>query len=235
MVSRLNRAGVELVPTENTYVQFGDVINLVGSQEDIKAAIVEVGNAKAKLQQVQMVSVFIGLFLGILIGAVPLTLPGIPTPIKLGLAGGPLVMAIVLSRIGSIGRHYWFMPPGANLALREFGLIVFLAIVGLKSGSGFFDALFSWNGPKWFICGAIITIVPCLIMGFVGRKFMKLDYFSLFGVLGGSTSNPLTIPFAAEIKEDNGRIATAYAGVYPMVMFLRIISPQILAIIFFKP
>ncbi|EPR5027391.1 putative transporter, partial [Vibrio fluvialis] len=137
VVSRLNRAGIELVPTSNSTLQFGDILNLVGRQEAIEAVSGMVGNAHQKLQQVQMLPVFVGIGLGVLLGSIPFYLPGFPAAIKLGLAGGPLIVALILARIGSIGKMYWFMPPSANLALREIGIVLFLAVVGLKSGGNF--------------------------------------------------------------------------------------------------
>ena len=136
VISRLNRAGVELVPNSQTSLQFGDILNLVGSKDAIAAVSGMVGNAEQKLQHVQMLPIFIGIGLGILLGSIPLYLPGFPAALKLGLAGGPLIVALILARIGSIGKLYWFMPPSANLALREIGIVLFLAVVGLKSGSG---------------------------------------------------------------------------------------------------
>ncbi len=134
VISRLNRAGVELVASSSASLQFGDILNLVGRPEAIDAVAAELGNAQQKLQQVQMLPVFIGIELGVLLGSIPLFIPGFPAALKLGLAGGPLIMALILGRIGSIGKLYWFMPPSANLALRELGIVLFLAVVGLKSG-----------------------------------------------------------------------------------------------------
>lgn len=134
VISRLNRAGIELVPTSQTSLQFGDILNLVGRLDAIEAVTSVVGNVQQKLQQVQMLPVFIGIGLGVLLGSIPFYLPGFPAALKLGLAGGPLVVALILSRIGSIGKLYWFMPPSANLALREIGIVLFLAVVGFKSG-----------------------------------------------------------------------------------------------------
>lgn len=136
VISRLNRAGVELVASSSASLQFGDILNLVGRPEAIDAVAAELGNAQQKLQQVQMLPVFIGIGLGVLLGSIPLFIPGFPAALKLGLAGGPLIMALILGRIGSIGKLYWFMPPSANLALRELGIVLFLAVVGLKSGGG---------------------------------------------------------------------------------------------------
>lgn len=137
VISRLNRAGVELVASNNATLQFGDILNLVGRKAAIDAVADIVGNAQQKLQQVQMLPVFIGIGLRVLVGSVPLFIPGFPVALRLGLAGGPLVVALILGRIGGIGKLYWFMPPSANLALRELGIVLFLSVVGLKSGGDF--------------------------------------------------------------------------------------------------
>ena len=149
VISRLNRAGVELVPTTHTTLQFGDVLHMVGKTDILNQAISVIGNAKQKLLQVQMLPVFIGIGLGVLLGSIPFYIPGFPVALKLGLAGGPLVVALILARIGSIGKLYWFMPPSANLALREIGIVLFLAVVGLKSGGSFVDTLTNGSGLEW--------------------------------------------------------------------------------------
>ncbi|MGI2029089.1 putative transporter [Endozoicomonas acroporae] len=231
VVSRLNRSGVELVPNRDATLQFGDILNLVGRPESIDAVANQVGNAQQKLQQVQMMPVFIGIGLGILLGSVPLTIPGLPAALKLGLAGGPLLVALILGRIGSIGRLYWFMPPSANLALREIGIVLFLAVVGLKSGENFVDILVHGDGLQWMLYGAVITLVPLLLIGITSRMFGGLNYLSLCGLLAGSMTDPPALAFANSLHEKSGAAALSYATVYPLVMCLRILSPQILAVL----
>lgn len=231
VISRLNRAGVELVPNGQMTLQFGDVLNLVGRQEDIEAVMAIIGNAQQKLQQVQMLPIFIGVGLGVLLGSIPIYLPGFPVALKLGLAGGPLVVALILARIGSIKKLYWFMPPSANLALREIGIVLFLAVVGWKAGGNFLNTLLSNDGLAWIGYGAIITFVPLIVTGLVARIYGKLNYLSLCGLLAGSMTDPPALAFANGIKEGNGAAALSYATVYPLVMFCRIILPQILAIL----
>ncbi|HII3690976.1 TPA: putative transporter [Pasteurella multocida] len=231
VISRLNRAGVELVPTANTALQFGDVLHVVGRSEVLNQAVSILGNAQQKLQQVQMLPVFIGIGLGVLLGSIPFHIPGFPVPLKLGLAGGPLVVALILARIGSIGKLYWFMPPSANLALREIGIVLFLAVVGLKSGGNFVDTLVNGSGLEWMVYGIFITFVPLMIVGIVARLYAKMNYLSLCGLLAGSMTDPPALAFANAIKEESGASALSYATVYPLVMFLRIISPQLLAIL----
>ncbi|MDG6266759.1 putative transporter [Glaesserella parasuis] len=231
VISRLNRAGVELVPNGQMTLQFGDVLNLVGRQEDIEAVMAIIGNAQQKLQQVQMLPIFIGVGLGVLLGSIPIYLPGFPVALKLGLAGGPLVVALILARIGSIKKLYWFMPPSANLALREIGIVLFLEVVGWKAGGNFLNTLLSNDGLAWIGYGAIITFVPLIVTGLVARIYGKLNYLSLCGLLAGSMTDPPALAFANGIKEGNGAAALSYATVYPLVMFCRIILPQILAIL----
>ncbi|MDG6238840.1 putative transporter [Glaesserella parasuis] len=231
VISRLNRAGVELVPNGQMTLQFGDVLNLVGRQEDIEAVMAIIGNAQQKLQQVQMLPIFIGIGLGVLLGSIPIYLPGFPVALKLGLAGGPLVVALILARIGSIKKLYWFMPPSANLALREIGIVLFLAVVGWKAGGNFLNTLLSNDGLAWIGYGAIITFIPLIVTGLVARIYGKLNYLSLCGLLAGSMTDPPALAFANGIKEGNGAAALSYATVYPLVMFCRIILPQILAIL----
>lgn len=231
VISRLNRAGVELVPTANTTLQFGDVLHIVGRTDVIDNAIALIGNAQQKLQQVQMLPVFIGIGLGVLVGSIPFYIPGLSVALKLGLAGGPLVVALILARIGSIGKLYWFMPPSANLALREIGIVLFLAVVGLKSGGNFVDTLVNGSGLEWMGYGIIITLFPLMTVGIFARLYLKLNYLSLCGLLAGSMTDPPALAFANAIKEDSGVAALSYATVYPLVMFLRILSPQLLAIL----
>ena len=231
VISRLNRAGIELVPTANTTLQFGDVLHMVGHTDVLNKAISVIGNAQQKLLQVQMLPVFIGIGLGVLVGSIPFYIPGFPVALKLGLAGGPLVVALILARIGTIGKLYWFMPPSANLALREIGIVLFLAVVGLKSGASFFDTLLNGSGLEWMGYGIFITFIPLMITGILARLYGKLNYLTICGLLAGSMTDPPALAFANEIKEDNGAAALSYATVYPLVMFLRIMSPQLLAVL----
>ncbi len=231
VISRLNRAGVELVPNGSMTLQFGDVLNLVGRQEDIDAVMAIIGNAQQKLQQVQMLPIFIGIGLGVLLGSIPIYIPGFPVALKLGLAGGPLVVALILARIGSFGKLYWFMPPSANLALREIGIVLFLGVVSWKEGGNLLNTLLSNDGLAWIAYGAVITFVPLIITGIVARIYGKLNYLTLCGLLSGSMTDPPALAFANGIKEGNGAAALSYATVYPLVMFCRIILPQLLAIL----
>ena len=231
VVSRLNRAGIELVPSNHSTLQFGDILNLVGRPEAIEAVASLVGNAQQKLQQVQMLPVFIGIGLGVVLGSIPFYIPGFPAALKLGLAGGPLVVALILSRIGSIGPLYWFMPPSANLALRELGIVLFLAVVGLKAGGNFVETLVQGEGVLWMAFGVAITLIPLVTVAVLARWLAQINYLTLCGLLAGSMTDPPALAFANNLHPTSEASSLAYATVYPLVMFLRILSPQLLAIL----
>ena len=234
VISRLNRAGVELVASGDISLQFGDILNLVGRPSAIDAVANVLGNAQQKLQQVQMLPVFIGIGLGVLLGSIPVFVPGFPAALKLGLAGGPLIMALILGRIGSIGKLYWFMPPSANLALRELGIVLFLSVVGLKSGGDFINTLVNGEGLSWIGYGALITAVPLITVGILARMLAKMNYLTMCGMLAGSMTDPPALAFANNLHPTSGAAALSYATVYPLVMFLRIITPQLLAVLFWS-
>ncbi|EFZ4893217.1 putative transporter [Shigella flexneri] len=234
VISRLNRAGVELVASGDISLQFGDILNLVGRPSAIDAVANVLGNAQQKLQQVQMLPVFIGIGLGVLLGSIPVFVPGFPAALKLGLAGGPLIMALILGRIGSIGKLYWFMPPSANLVLRELGIVLFLSVVGLKSGGDFVNTLVNGEGLSWIGYGALITAVPLITVGILARMLAKMNYLTMCGMLAGSMTDPLALAFANNLHPTSGAAALSYATVYPLVMFLRIITPQLLAVLFWS-
>ncbi|EPN4336449.1 putative transporter [Escherichia coli] len=234
VISRLNRAGVELVASGDISLQFGDILNLVGRPSAIDAVANVLGNAQQKLQQVQMLPVFIGIGLGVLLGSIPVFVPGFPAALKLGLAGGPLIMALILGRIGSIGKLYCFMPPSANLALRELGIVLFLSVVGLKSGGDFVNTLVNGEGLSWIGYGALITAVPLITVGILARMLAKMNYLTMCGMLAGSMTDPPALAFANNLHPTSGAAALSYATVYPLVMFLRIITPQLLAVLFWS-
>ena len=234
VISRLNRAGVELVASGDISLQFGDILNLVGRPSAIDAVANVLGNAQQKLQQVQMLPVFIGIGLGVLLGSIPVFVPGFPAALKLGLAGGPLIMALILGRIGSIGKLYWFMPPSANLALRELGIVLFLSVVGLKSGGDFVNTLVNGEGLSWIGYGALITAVPLITVGILARMLAKMNYLTMCGMLAGSMTDPPALAFANNLHPTSGAAALSYATVYPLVMFLRLITPQLLAVLFWS-
>lgn len=230
VISRVNRAGVELTPSPGLKLEFGDICTVIGTPQNLAAAAAVLGNRAQALQQAQILPIFLGIALGVLLGSIPFAFPGMPAPVKLGLAGGPLIAAIVLARIGHIGPFVWFMPPSANHALREIGIVLFLGIVGLKAGESFVALLTEGDGLKWLLWGALITIVPLLIVGFAARLFLRMNYLTLCGLLAGGMTDPPALAFANAIRPSEAP-SLAYATVYPLVMFLRILAPQVLVLL----
>ncbi|MBP2300289.1 putative transporter [Azospirillum picis] len=230
VVSRVNRAGVELVPTPALKLQFGDILTVIGRPESLIAVGCILGNSTRRLQQVEMIPLFIGIALGAALGAIPFYLPGMPAPLRLGLAGGPLIVALVLGRVGHVGPLVWFMPPAANLALREIGIVLFLAVLGIASGDRFVDTLASGAGWPWMLWGVLVTMVPLLLTGLVARGVMKLNFLTICGVLAGAQTNPPGLAYANALVASEAP-ALAYATVYPLAMCLRILGPQILVLL----
>jgi putative transport protein len=226
-VSRVMRAGLELIPTPSLALQFGDILNVIGRPESLRKVAGVIGNKEKRLQQVEYVPLFVGLMVGLILGSLPIAFPGMPAPLKLGLAGGPLVAAIVLARVGHFAGLVWFMPPVANLALRELGIVLFLAVVGFRSGDRFVETLLGGEGLMWMGYGALITIIPLMLAAFVGHLVMRLNYLTLCGLLAGSMTDPPALAFANAMSPSQAP-ALAYATVYPLVMCLRILAPQIL-------
>ena len=228
-ISRINRAGIELPPRADSTLAFGDIVTVVGMPDDLDAVKMRLGNERSRLDRVQFEALFAGIALGILIGSIPLAIPGLPAPLKLGLAGGPLVAAILLGRLGNYGPFVWFMPPAANHALREIGIILFLAVVGVAAGNGFLDLLLNGPGLAWMGYGALITLVPLLTVGLIARLVFKFNFLSLSGVLAGSMTDPPALAFAVSLNS-SAAASVAYVSVYPLVMFLRILAPQLLVL-----
>lgn len=228
-ITRVSRAGTQLPAEGGLALQFGDILTVVGEPAHIEAVKPLFGNQQKSLDAVQFAGVFFGIVIGVLVGSIPILLPGLPAALKLGLAGGPLVTAIVLSRIGFLGPFVFFMPPVANHALRELGIVLFLAAVGLKSGGRFVETLMNGDGFLWMFYAAFITVVPLLIVGFAARIFWKVNYLSLAGVLAGSMTDPPALAFANAMSP-TAAASIGYASVYPLVMCLRILAPQLLVL-----
>jgi putative transport protein len=182
-----------------------------------------------RLDHPHVLPVFVGILLGVILGSAPIVLPGIPVPVRLGLAGGPLVVALVLSQIGRAGPLIWYLSPGANFVLRELGIVLFLACVGLKSGRRFMEVLISGNGVHWMLAGAILTLAPLLLAGFLARVVLRLNFSTICGVLAGSMTDPPALAFAGTIAKSDQPLV-AYAAVYPLVMILRVFVVQILVL-----
>ena len=226
-ITRLIRAGVELVAEDQTRLNFGDYIICVGETANLKMVEGLLGNETTALQFPQIIPIFLGLLLGVLIGSVPIYAPGVPAPITLGLAGGPVVAAIALSRLGSIGPLVWHVQPGVAFTLREIGVTIFMACVGVNAGRSFVATLLNGDGVLWMACGAVLTLLPILLVGLVGRMLFRLNFLTLCGVLAGSMTDPPALAFANALVPSQAQ-ATAYAAVYPLTMCLRILAPQII-------
>lgn len=230
-VTRVMRADVEMSAVPALTLQFGDTLQVAGKEGDIAKVAAVLGNSVRDLNRTNFMSMFIGIGLGILLGICPFSFSGMPMPVRLGLAGGPLIAAIVLSRIRHLGTMVWYMPLNANLALRELGITLFLACAGLKAGEQFIKVLFSAQGLLWIACGAFITVVPLLFVAWVGRVFMKLNFINLCGLLSGSMTDPPALAFANAINNSDAP-SVAYAAVYPLTMLARILVAQVLVVIF---
>ncbi|MDH4476122.1 MAG: putative transporter [Verrucomicrobiaceae bacterium] len=231
-VTRIVRAGVEMAAIPVIKLQFGDFLHVVGDTSGLEAATKTLGNSLKALNTTQFIPVFIGLALGVLLGILPITIPGLASPLKLGLAGGPLVVAILLSRLGKVGPLVWHMPANTNLAFRELGIALFLACVGLNAGPKFFTTVMSRDGLIWAATALIVCMIPLLIAGFIGRRFMKLNFHVLCGLLTGSMTDPPALAFANGLAKSDAP-SIAYATVYPATMLARILVAQILVLLFF--
>lgn len=229
-VTRVLRNDVELVPGENLKIYFGDVLNVVGEREALDRVGELLGNKPQALSHTHFAPIFMGIALGVIVGMLPIALPGLPEPVRLGLAGGPLLVAIFLGRAGSIGRLIWYMPDVANRAFREMGIALFLACVGLKAGPAFFDTVLTSTGGWWLCLGLLITMVPLLVVGLFALFVLRMNYLPLCGLVAGSMTDPPALAFASGLAGSEAP-ATAYATVYPLTMILRIVLAQVLVVL----
>ena len=230
IVTRVNRSGVDLFADPNLELQIGDRVMVVGKKDSIDHVAKTLGNELKKLDSPNIITIFVGIFLGILVGSIPLKFPGMPTPVKLGLAGGPLIIAILIGRFGHKLKLVTYTTVSANLMLREIGIALFLASVGIDAGDSFLHTIVEGDGLLYVAYGAIITIIPILIIGILGRYVYHINYFSLMGLISGSTTNPAALAFSSQTA-GNDKPAVAYSTVYPLTMFLRIISGQIILLL----
>ncbi len=230
-VTRVSRAEIEFTPTPSIRLQFADTLLLVGEEEAIVKAAKELGNSPKQLNHPQIVPIFVGIALGVLVGSIPFHFPNMPAAVKLGLAGGPLLVAILLSRIGRIGPLIYYMPLSANFMLRELGITLFLACVGLKAGDQFVKTLTQGDGVMWMAMAALITLIPILLVGLAARIFYKLNYTSICGVLAGSMTDPPALAFANAMTGSDAP-SISYATVYPLTMLLRVLAAQLLVLLF---
>ena len=226
-ITRVNRAGVDLIAQPSLQLQMGDRVTVVGTEVSIANVEKVLGNSMKRLNAPNLIPIFIGIVLGVMLGSLPFTFPGIPQPVKLGLAGGPLIVSILISRFGPQYKLITYTTMSANLMIREIGIALFLACVGLGAGKGFIDTIIYEGGYVWIGYGAIITVVPLLVTGFMGRYFWKLNYYTLIGVLSGANTNPPALAYSSDLTSCDAP-AVGYATVYPLAMFLRVLTAQLL-------
>lgn len=230
-VTRVNRSGVDLVAHTGLQLQMGDRVTVVGTETDIVNVEKVLGNSLRRLREPNLVPLFLGIALGIVLGSIPFAFPGIPQPVKLGLAGGPLVVAILISRFGPHYKLITYTTMSANLMLREIGISLFLACVGLNAGEGFVETVVNGGGFSWIGYGFIITFFPLIIIGLLARGIYKINYFTLMGLIAGSTTDPPALAYS-NATAGNDMPSVGYATVYPLTMFLRVLTAQALILSF---
>lgn len=224
-VTRVNRSGVDLVASPGLELQIGDRVTVVGTEKNLGNVEKILGNSLRRLREPNLVPIFLGIALGILLGSIPFMFPGIPQPVKLGLAGGPLIVAILISRFGPHYKLVTYTTMSANLMMREIGISLFLACVGLDAGNGFVDTVLN-GGYAWIGYGFIITFLPLIIVGVIARLIYKVNYFTLMGLIAGSTTDPPALAYSNDMA-GNDLPSVGYATVYPLTMFLRVLTAQL--------
>ncbi len=230
-ITRVRRAGIELLATPDLRLQLGDRLTVVGEKEAVDRIAKAFGNSTKKLDAPNLASLFFGIILGVTLGSIPFALPGLSQPFKLGIAGGSLIIAILMGAFGTKWHLVTYTTTSANLMIREIGISLFLAAVGFGAGSSFVETLLD-GGYVWIGYGVIITLLPLLIIGIVARKWLRLDYFSLMGLIAGSTTDPPALAYATSQSSSNDRAAVAYSTVYPLTMFLRVLTGQLMILLF---
>lgn len=226
VVSRVSRQDLVLSAMPNLKLQFGDMLHIVGEPSAIDDAAKLLGNSVRQLNETSFASIFIGILIGVFFGLYPWHIPGLPVPLRLGLAGGPLIIAILMGRMGRIGPLVIHMPINANTAFRELGIIFFLACVGLGAGGKFVETAFSPLGVQWMLLGAMVTMIPLLVVGGIARKVLKLNFITISGLFAGSMTDPPALAFANKLTQSDYP-ALSYANVYPLTMLLRILTAQV--------
>lgn len=230
-ITRIRRAGIELLATPDLILQLGDRLTVVGEQEAVDKVAKVFGNSTKKLDAPNLASLFFGIILGVTLGSLPFALPGLSQPFKLGIAGGSLIVAILMGAFGTKWHMVTYTTSSANLMIREIGIALFLASVGFGAGKSFIPTLLE-GGYVWIGYGVLITLLPLLIIGIIGRQWMKLDYFTLMGLIAGSTTDPPALAYATSQSSQNDRAAVAYSTVYPLTMFLRVLTGQLMILLF---
>lgn len=230
VVTRVIRSGVEFSASSGLRTQYGDRLTVVGEEQAIGRAATEVGDSVADLDKAHVLPIFLGIALGVIVGSWPIAVPQMPVPVKLGLAGGPLIVAIILGRLGKVGPLLVYVPASAKMLMRELGIAIFLACVGLKSGERFFHVLLSSEGLSKMALGALITLIPLVAVAIWARWKRKLNYVSLCGLLAGSMTDPPALAYATQLVRTDAP-SVAYATVYPLTMFLRVVLAQVLVLL----
>ena len=230
VVTRIYRAGIELFAKPSQRIQVGDRIRVVGPSDAVDRLASRLGNSQKHLDHPNILTIFIGIFIGIIFGSLPIAIPGMPTPVKLGLAGGPLIISILISRFGYKMKLVSYTTVSANLMLREIGLSLFLASVGIKAGGNFINTVVEGDGLLYVLCGFLITIIPIICIGPIARLKYKMNYFTLMGMIAGTYTDPPALAYANQVA-GNDAPALGYTTVYPLSMFLRIITAQVLILV----
>lgn len=230
-VTRVTRQGMDLFASPSLSLQVGDRIMVVGPEDAVNRVAAVMGNSIKRLDAPNIATIFVGIFIGILFGSIPIALPGIPVPIKLGIAGGPLIIAILIGRYGYKVHLVTYTTTSANMMLREIGLMMFLASVGIKAGDGFLETVIQGDGLKYVYTGFFITIIPIFIIGIIARKKYKFNYFTIMGMIAGTYTDPPALAYANSICSKEAP-AVGYSTVYPLSMFLRIFTAQIIVLFF---
>ena len=230
-ITRVRRAGIELLATPDLRLQLGDRLTVVGEKEAVEKIAKAFGNSAKKLDAPNLASLFFGIILGVALGSIPFALPGLSQPFKLGIAGGSLIIAILMGAFGTKWHLVTYTTTSANLMIREIGISLFLASVGFGAGKSFIPTLVG-GGYVWIGYGVLITMVPLLLIGVIARLWLKLDYFTLMGLIAGSTTDPPALAYATSQSSVNDRAAVAYSTVYPLTMFLRVLTGQLMILLF---
>lgn len=229
-ITRVFRAGMTLFPYSNLHLQVGDQVYCVGPEPALQRLETLLGNKMKKLYHPNIFTIFVGLAFGIVLGSIPIAVPGMPAPLKLGLAGGPLIVAILLGRFGNFARLVTYTTQSASLMMREIGISLFLASVGLAAGESFVAAITQGNGLLYVLLGLFVTLIPLIVVGVVARKVYRINYHSIVGLMAGATTDPPALAYAATLSEKNSS-SVAYSTVYPLAMFLRILTGQLLLVL----
>ena len=230
-VTRVFRAGREILPRPSLELFYGDKLRVIGSEEAIETVEKIIGNSEKKLLEPDFLSLFGGLLLGVILGSIPIVIPSLPVPIKLGFAAGPLIVALLISRYGGISFIHSYINTGATYFMKDFGICLFFAAVGIHAGDGFYDNFIQYNGWMWLLYGCAITFIPLFLMVIIGRFVMKINFLQLVGIMSGSYTDPAALSFSTNYLDSDIPIQT-YAQVYPLVTIFRIFVARLLILFF---